>query len=157
VKDLMDSVVDPNADFIWNSIATTVSAAGIEEKAPKTDEEWKEVRRHAISLLEASNLLLVPERHVAQSGEKSENPGIELSPEEIEVLINKDRAEWTKLALTLHDAVMPSLKAIDEKSPERLLEAGDTIDRACEGCHLRYWYPNDQEAQKQYSDRLKQQ
>jgi hypothetical protein len=155
VKDLMDSVVDPNADFIWESVATTVSAAGIEEKVPRTDDEWKELRRHVVALLEASNLLLL-ERHVAQSGEKSENPGIELSPEEIEGLIKKDRLAWTDLSLKLHDAVVPSLKAVDAKDPEALLQAGDTIDQACEGCHLRYWYPNDQEALKQYAERLKQ-
>jgi hypothetical protein len=87
----MDSVVDPNADFIWESVATIVSAAGIEERAPRTDDEWKEVRRRAVTLLEASNLLLVPDRHVAKPGEKSENPGIELSPEEVEAVIKLDR------------------------------------------------------------------
>lgn len=155
IKDIMDSVVDPNADFIWESIATTVSAKGIEEKRPRTDDEWREVRRRAIALLEASNLLLVPDRHVAKPGEKSENPGIELGPEEIEGLINKDKPTFIELALTLHDAVVPALKAIDEKNPDALLNAGDLIDRACEGCHLKYWYPNDQEAQRQYSERLK--
>ena len=60
VKDIMDSVVDPNADYIWDSVAVTVSASGIEERAPQTDEEWKELRRHTIALLEATNLLLVP-------------------------------------------------------------------------------------------------
>ena len=156
IKDIMDSVVDPNADFIWESIATTVSAKGIEEKQPHTEEEWKAVRRSAVTLLEASNLLLVPDRHVAKPGEKSENPGIELGPEEIEVLINQDRATFIERALKLHDSVVPALKAIDEKNPEALLAAGDLIDQACEGCHLKYWYPNDQEAQKQYSERLKQ-
>lgn len=155
IKDIMDSVVDPNADFIWESISTTVSAKGIEEKRPRTDDEWREVRRRAIALLEASNLLLVPERHVAKTGEKSENPGIELGPEEIEGLINQDKPTFIDRALKLHDAVVPALKAIDEKNADALLDAGDLIDRACEGCHLKYWYPNDKEAQRQYDERQK--
>src|SRR5262249_12869369 len=53
VKDVMDSIVDPASDFIWDAVETTVSAKGVEEKAPHTDEEWKDVRRHAIMLLEA--------------------------------------------------------------------------------------------------------
>jgi hypothetical protein len=157
VKDLMDSVVDPNADFIWESVSTTVSAAGIEEKEPKTDEEWKELRRHAIALLEASNLLLVPQRLVARSGEKAEEPKVELEPQQIEALIEQDWAAWTERALALHDAVIPSLEAIDARDKEGLLRGGETIDRACEGCHLKYWYPNDEAAQRAYAERLKQQ
>jgi hypothetical protein len=80
IKDIMDSIVDPSADFIWESVATVISAKGTEERAPHTDEEWKEVRRRAIMLLEATNLLQIPGRQVAKPHEKSENPGIELEP-----------------------------------------------------------------------------
>src|SRR5262245_45579567 len=62
IKDIMDSMVDPNADYIWESVETVVSAKGVEEKMPRTDEEWKEVRRHAIALAEATNLLRMPGR-----------------------------------------------------------------------------------------------
>src|SRR5262252_3593924 len=51
IKDIMDSMVDPGADYIWESVETVVSAKGVEEKAPHTDEDWKEVRRHAIMLM----------------------------------------------------------------------------------------------------------
>src|SRR4029078_3650620 len=92
IKDIMDSIVDPSADELWESVATTVDATGVHDKYPQTDEEWKAVRRDAIRLLEGSNLLLIPGRHVAKPGEKSENPGIELEPEQMEALINQDRA-----------------------------------------------------------------
>src|SRR5689334_25424774 len=81
VKDIMDSLVDPGSDYIWDSVETVVSAKGTEEKAPHTDEDWKQVRNHAIMLLEATNLLQMPGRHVAKGGEKSENPDVELGPE----------------------------------------------------------------------------
>jgi hypothetical protein len=143
VKDIMDSMVDPGADFIWESVETVVSAKGVEEKAPHTDEEWKDVRRHAIMLLEATNLLQIPGRHVARPGEKAEDPKVELSPEQIEDMINKDRASWIKHAHSLHDATMEAFKAIEAKDPEKLLEVGNGIDEACEKCHLQYWYPNE--------------
>ena len=50
---------------MWDSVSTMVSTAGIEEKAPKNDEEWRDVRRGAIRLVEAPNLLMLPGRHVA--------------------------------------------------------------------------------------------
>ena len=149
VKDIMDSLVDPGSDVLWDSVETIVSAKGTEEKAPHTDEEWKNVRNHAIMLLEATNLLLVPGRHVAKPGEKADDPKVELAPEQIETLITQDRGAWIKFAHGLHDATMESLKAIDKKDAEGLLNTGDGIDKACENCHLKYWYPNEAKNQQQ--------
>src|SRR5260370_20542622 len=115
VKGIMDSVVDPGSDVLWDSVETIVSAKGTEEKMPRTDEEWKNVRNHAIMLLEATNLLLVPGRHVAKAGEKADDPKVELPHEQIEVLINQDRAAWIKFAHGLHDATLESFKAIEKK------------------------------------------
>jgi hypothetical protein len=146
IKDLMDSEVDPSADYLWESVATIVSKAGIEEKQPRTDEDWKMVRRSAITLIEATNLLVMEGRHVARPGEKSENPGIELGPEEIQKIIDSDRASFIKFAHALHDAGMTALTAIDAKNVEGLLNAGEVIDTACENCHLKYWYPDSEQA-----------
>ena len=143
IKDIMDSMVDPSADFIWDSVSSTVDEKGITDKAPRTDEEWKEVRRRAITLLEATNLLLMPGRKVAKPGQKADDPNVELSPEQIQALIDGDRNSFTKFAHTLHDKVSVALKAADEKNVEELFNSGDGIDKACEDCHLKYWYPNE--------------
>ena len=148
IKDIMDSTVDPSADVLWDAVATVVTAAGTEERAPRTDEQWTNVRRRAIQLVEATNSLQIPGRHVARPGEKSENPGIELGPEEIETVINKDRAAWINFAHGLHDAGNLALKAIEAKDVQALSDAGEKIDSACENCHLKYWYPNQEESLK---------
>jgi len=140
VKDIMDSVVDPSADAIWDSVEIIATLEGIEEKAPKTDEDWKNLRRHAISLLEASNLLLVPGRHVARPGEKAEDERVDLKPEEIEARVKDDPGAWTTGAHGLHAATLESLKAIEARDAKALLNAGDVLDQACETCHRRYWY-----------------
>lgn len=141
IRDLMDNIVDPSADTIWNSVSTTITKNGTEEKAPHTDEEWGTVRHGAIELLEASNLLQIPGRHVAMPGQRNEQ-GIELQPEQIEKLINEDRRAWITLAHGLHDAATRALHAVDAKDPAKVLESGDVIDNACENCHQRYWYPH---------------
>jgi len=153
VKDIMDSMVDPGADYIWGSVETVVSAKGVEEKAPHTDEEWKNVRRHAIMLMEATNLLQIPGRHVAKPGEKADDPKVELAPEQIEEMINKDRASWIKYAHGLHDAAMEAFKAIEAKDKDKLLDVGNGIDEACEKCHLQYWYPNERKPESAPSQR----
>ncbi len=143
IKDIMDSMVDPSADYIWESVATEVSAAGVVEKFPKNNDEWKEERRRAIQLVEAANLLVMPGRHVAKAGEKSDNPGIELGPEEIEALIDKDRPTFIRLAREFQETAIEQLKAVDNKDVQELLRTGGDIDTRCENCHKTYWYPND--------------
>jgi hypothetical protein len=141
VKDLMDSMVDPSADVLWDSVATIVSASGTEERAPRTDEDWAKVRHNAITLAEATNLLVMDGRRVARPGEKAENPKVELGPEEIEAVISQDRQAFVTLAHALNDAAMAALKGIDAKDVKGLFDAGEAIDTACENCHLKYWYP----------------
>ena len=142
VKDIMDSMVDPIADVLWESVATIVTPEGIEERTPKTEEDWLKVRRGAITLIEATNLLRMPGRLIARHGEKSENPNIELEPEEMQVLVDKDRQAWSSKAHDLHAAASEALRAIEAKSAKGLMDAGEKIDEACENCHLKYWYPN---------------
>jgi hypothetical protein len=142
VKDIMDSMVDPIADIIWNSTATIVTYAGVEERQPRTDEDWLKLRHAALTLAEATNLLIMPGREIAKPGEKSEHPGIELQPEEIAKLVKDKPEEWIREAHGLHDAVMLTLKAIDTKNVDGIIDAGEKLDAACEKCHLDHWYPS---------------
>jgi len=143
IKDIMDSAVDPSADYIWESLGTEVSAEGVKEKRPANDEEWKEERRKAVLLVEAANLLLMPGRKVAKAGEKAENPEVELGPEQIEALINKDRPSFVKLAKEFQQTAIEQLKAVDDRNIQELLRTGGDLDTRCENCHKVYWYPND--------------
>jgi hypothetical protein len=152
IKDIMDSMVDPSADKIWESVATIVDTEGIHDMRPQTDDEWAEVRRDAIKVLEATNLLLIPGRDVAEPGANSENPDIELEPAEIQELIDGDRQKWTDLAHGLHDMAMITLNAINNQDADALLNSGQGLDIACERCHLNYWYPNDAEARRLFEE-----
>ena len=146
IKDIMLSIIDPSADVVWQAVATVITANGteeiVEEIFPRTDEEWTNVRHGAITLIEAANLLMIPGRRVARPGEKSEFPGVELDPEEMDVLINEGREAWNSRATALHDATLAALQAIDAQDAETLLDVGGGIEDTCEGCHSQYWYPN---------------
>ena len=142
VKEIMLSLIDPSADVVWQAVSTVVTPTGTEEKVPQNDEEWAIVRQGAIRLVEAPNLLMVPGRHVARPGEKSEAPGVELEPEEMEVMINKDRAGWNGRSRALREAGLVMLQAIEARDREKIFAAGEQLESACENCHLQYWYPN---------------
>jgi cytochrome c556 len=148
IKDIMDSMVDPSGDFLFESVQEIADENGIREKAPQTDEEWEEVRRRAFILLEAPNLLTMEGRLVAHPNEKSKNPQVELQPEEIQKLVDGDRPSFIRRARRLQDEAALALKAADAKDKDALFKAIDGIDKACENCHLHYWYPNDKRAQQ---------
>ena len=143
IKDLMLNVIDTNADVVWLSVTTVASDKGLVETRPTNDAEWARVRQAAVTLAEAANLLMIPGRHVARPGEKSETPGVELEPSEMEELINKDREGFYRHAKALYDAAMLAVEAIDKKNADRVFEVGENIDQACEQCHRSYWYPNE--------------
>src|SRR4051812_20416929 len=72
IREVMNSVVDPNIDPVWNSVASVlehgVKNGKMTDKAPGSDEDWAEVRQHALVVAEAANLLLMPNRPVAPPG-----------------------------------------------------------------------------------------
>ena len=144
IKDLMLNVVDTNADVVWLSVTTVASDKGLVETRPTNDAEWTRVRQGAIMLAEAANLLMVPGRHVARPGEKSDTPGVELEPSEMEELINKDRPAFYRHAQDLYKAAMLAAEAAEKKDADKVFEIGETIEQACENCHKTYWYPNEQ-------------
>jgi cytochrome c556 len=142
LKELMDSTVDPAADGLWDAVAVTSTSAGIERHEPRTPEEWAAVRRHAITLIEAMNLVVMPGRRAAPVGAQ---PGLgELPPQQIEHLIEQQRPVFTAFATGLRETARQALAAIDRKDPDALLNAGGDIDAACEACHVTFWYPNQQ-------------
>jgi hypothetical protein len=146
IRDVMQSLVMPQAETIWDAVSTAVTEKGVETKAPKNQEEWDMMRHAAVSVSEAMNLILMPGRKVAKPGDQAKDPTVELTPEQIQELIDKDRESWGKLAHELQTAMDDAIKAIDAKNPDALSNAGGGIDAACENCHKKYWYPNDKGA-----------
>ena len=143
VQDIMLSVIDPAADAIWESVATIVTHDGVEERRPRTDEDWEALRHEAVRLVEATNLMLMMDRDVARPGFRSENPGIELEPEEVQALIDEDPETWEQGVADLYQVAASMLSAVENRDADRLFDEGGPLDVTCERCHQRYWYPGD--------------
>jgi cytochrome c556 len=140
IVEIMDSIVMPNAQIVWDAVSYDVTEKGETINGPKTDEDWQKVRWAAIALAESANNLMVPGRAVNHPGAK---PGEgELAPEEIAKLIAANRGAWVGHTKVLYESVMQAVSAIDAKDIDKISDAGGTIDSACESCHLQFWYPN---------------
>jgi hypothetical protein len=143
VQEIMDAQIDPAADEIWNSVASIVTASGVEEKQPRTDEEWDALKLKALLVIEGANLLVMPGRKVAAEG-AALDPG-ELAgetPEAMQKAMETNRTAWVQLAHGLHEAGLEVMAALNAKSTDQLILAGEKLDTACENCHMTFWYPN---------------
>ena len=141
IREVMNSVIDPNVDVVWNAVKTVIDHGKPTEHAPANDEEWAAVRHSAMTVSEGANLLMMPGRAVAPPGAGSLAPGIELAPDQVRALIDKSPSGWNQFARALQDSLQPALAAIDKKDSLALFEAGDKIDEVCESCHQVFWYP----------------
>jgi hypothetical protein len=113
VKQIMKGIVAPAATTVFNSVSTTVSSTGTEEKAPQTDEEWEEVGNAAAALIESGNLMLIGSRVV-------------------------DRGDWIAMSRDLIEAGKVALSATQAKSADGLLASGEAVNKSCDDCHRKY-------------------
>lgn len=146
VKELMTHIIDPIADWVFDAVGVDVTAAGVTEIKPVSDEEWLKVESGAITLAESANLLKM-RRLVAPADDHRVNqpgqPAPELSTAEIQAKIDGDFARWEQYVDQLRTASLDALTIIRKRDVQGLYTAGSLIDDACESCHLEYWYPGD--------------
>ena len=150
IRELMTHFIDPTADFVFDAVVYDSSTAGTNHTVPVSDDDWAKVERGAWQLAESANLLMIP-----RQAEPANTPGVELRPgerapelsgAEIEAKINADRPRWNQYADALRVASLKAIEMVKARKPDAIFDAGTEIDRACESCHLEYWYPGDRAA-----------
>jgi hypothetical protein len=112
-KLLMEAVIEPNADVVWDAVKTIDTKEGTEEIRPRNEEQWTAVRNAAITLAESGNLLMMVPRA-------------------------KDGGEWMTMAQRMIDTSEAAIKAADAKNPDRLFTVGGDIYESCSACHQKY-------------------
>jgi len=143
IQELMDAVIDPSADALWDSVSITETVKGTVFHQPHSDEEWQEARRRAIALIEGTNLLVMDGRKLVAPGSPVLDQGTSgvLSAEEGQKLFDAKHATFVQFARALREAGTQMLTAIDKKDPTGMMNAGAAMDGVCESCHLTFWYP----------------
>ena len=145
VKELMRDMLDPVADNIFDAAGTEITAQGSVELAPKTDEDWEKVRVGAVTLAEGVELLKVP-RPFAPPGDQNNSGGPnapELSPAQIKAKLEADPVLWNAKIEALRNVALEVLDIVKKKDVSELFAAGGDLDKACENCHVEYWYPGE--------------
>ena len=150
VKDVMHSMVDPSGDYVFESVKQVADANGSHLEAPQTNADWDDLRQR-LEILQGVPALLAG-RRAARIRDRSKNPEVESEPEQIESALNADPPALMRRARKLQNAATLALQAVDARDTQALLKDIDSIDKACENCHLHYWYPNDKRARQAAKD-----
>ena len=159
VKELMEHMIDPIADNIFDAVWWDNTAQGVVEHKPTTDEDWEKVKIGATTIVEGIELLKIP-RPFAPPGDVNDSLGPnppELSPIQIQAKLDKDPVLWVAKIQALRNVGLEVLEIVKKKDTNALWQAGGDLDDACEACHLEYWYPGDRatvEAERKFRARI---
>ena len=140
IRDVMNTLIDPSADVLWNAVRFEMDAGGSREMRPETDEQWQVLREHAVAIIEGGNSLMIPGRRVAPEGATTEFPEYEYVPDEVDQKLQEDWQSWLGFAQGLQGSAELMLDAIVKRDADLLTRYGADLDGACEACHSQYWY-----------------
>lgn len=143
IRDMMHAVVDPSAEFLFESVQVIADEQGVREIFPRNEREWSDVRRHIEVLLRAPDQLRAPDLRVGRPRDRSAIPEYENQPAEIQRLIRENPDDFGQRAERLRRAAGMAMRAAEARDKDALLDSLNDIDNACEACHVVYWYPKD--------------
>ena len=113
VKQIMNAIVLPNANVIYDAVGTTITGTTVEETVPRNDKEWAAVADSAAAIVESGNMLLVGDRLI-------------------------DKREWLSYTQRFIAAGKAVLAAAEQKKPNGVFMAGGELNETCDACHEKY-------------------
>jgi len=129
VKELMENIVDPQSDYVFDAVGSDISPKGVVDIKPTTDDDWIKIQRGAYVLAESSNLLKMT-RKMAPDGVGNVEPGgPELTPAQVEAKVKENPALWNSHADTLRTEALKVIEIVKAKDADKLLAAGSAIDQ----------------------------
>jgi hypothetical protein len=112
IKQIMIGITNPAAYVVYEAVGTKTGPKGIEEIAPKNDEEWAKVASAAAAVVESGNLML---------GSRA-----------------IDKGDWVKMTRDMMEQGKAAMKAAEAKDKDKIVEAGGELNTTCDNCHARY-------------------
>jgi hypothetical protein len=110
IDEVMDAIVIPSSQAIFDAV---VYSNGELVSSPQTDDDWFNLRIHALGVAEAGNLLMMAPRA-------------------------KDNGDWMTMSADLNDKAMVVAAAAEKKDLDALLKGGSEMYNACTACHAKY-------------------
>jgi hypothetical protein len=121
-QEFMKTTLEPAAEQVWNSVGFIIDETGEHDLAPKTPEDWTAVE----AKVEALEILVEGLR---------------------EANFVWDEATWGGYVDGVIEAAEANRLAAIDQDVEAMYVAGETLDKACESCHMHFEEGETDEAQ----------
>jgi len=113
LNEFMPHVMQYAGDGIWKRQGYVVDKTGEHSLFPKNEKDWEDAESAARTLVEVTNVLLIPGRRVPDP-------------------------EWDKAVLAVRTVALRAAAAAEKKDPDAWFIAGGDLDEACDECHKRF-------------------
>lgn len=114
IKELMATIVQPQADIFWKSAGSVTDEKGQHDLTPTTEEGWLATRSAAATVSEMGNLLMTP-------------------------LYAEGRGDdWMRFSKDLVEIGRRAEKAAADHNSDAIFEVGGTMYNVCSACHQVY-------------------
>ena len=77
-----------------------------------------------------------------------------MSPAQITAKLQADPVLWNAKIEALRNVGLEVLDIVKRKETKELWDASDNLDKACENCHLEFWYPGEMAFLKKLDQKL---
>jgi hypothetical protein len=114
INEVMAHVMNPAAYQFWSGWGVVEDEHGVRDLAPKTEAEWKTIEDGAATVVQATNVIMLP--------------GYARAPE----------ADWNRYAQDVAKLAMQGKQAAEKHDKDALGEIGEKLDVACDACHEKF-------------------
>ena len=116
-KQMMNWILDPQADVIWGAAGAIITMEGTQDLAPTTQEGWDSVRNAAATIAEVGHLLIMPGH--ARAG-----------------------SDWVEISQGLQATGVQLIDAAERQDADAVFDLGGQLYNVCVSCHQLYVLPD---------------
>jgi cytochrome c556 len=150
LHELMKNVVALQTQVIWDVGNNAQDDNGNPDATKLKAADWAKVATAAGKVKDAAQkLATAPKVMAAAPGQKIDGeggtPGA-FGAKEVQKAIDANPAVFKGFATQLVGSMDELLAAAKAKDAKKLFDVSGRLDQECEGCHMKYWYPDEKAA-----------
>jgi cytochrome c556 len=147
LHELMKNVVAIQTQVIWDVGNNAQDAAGNPDASKMKAADWAKVGAAAGKVKDAASALAkAPKVLAAAPGQKIDGeggtPGA-FGAKEVQKAIDANPKVFQAFAVQLTKSMEELVVAAKAKDAKKLFDVSGRLDQECEGCHVKFWYPDE--------------
>ena len=146
LHEVMTGSIDPVADVIWEASSKSYGLDGNAQPGLLTAKDWEDIAQAARKLHDGAAIIVAnPDLQVVRPGTRILDEGTvpeAVTAAQVESYVDRDRAGLADHARKLADIALRIEAAAKARDPATTVKLSEDLDYVCEGCHQRFWYPD---------------